>query len=89
MNTTQLAEDLAKAMDLPKSTCREMVNFVFNQITKKVAKGQKVKITGFGSFYRTTRKARTGRNPQNGAPVEIEAKRVPRFKAGKKFKDMM
>jgi len=87
MNTTELAEELANEMDLPKAACRKMVSFLFARIAQEIGVGGNVKITGFGTFFRSKRKARIGRNPQNGTPVEIPAKRIPRFKAGKGLRE--
>jgi DNA-binding protein HU-beta len=58
-------------------------------IKKVVAKGDDVKLVGFGTFSRGKRKARTGRNPQTGAAISIPACKVPRFKAGKEFKEFV
>lgn len=56
-------------------------------ISKHLQKGKKVAIVGFGTFQTSERKARTGRNPQNGQPVEIEARISPAFKPGKCLKE--
>lgn len=56
-------------------------------IQSAVANGDKVSYIGFGSFEKRGRSARTGRNPQTGEALAIEAKSVPAFKAGKAFKD--
>lgn len=87
MNMTELAEEMAKDMDLPKAACRQIVSYLFSRIADEVGTGKEVKITGFGTFFRVKRKARIGRNPQSGAPVEIPAKRIPRFKAGKGLRE--
>jgi len=52
-----------------------------------VKKGNKVALVGFGTFSVSKRKARTGRNPQTGATIKIAARKVPKFSAGKAFKD--
>jgi DNA-binding protein HU-beta len=54
---------------------------------KAVKKGGKVALVGFGTFSVSKRKARTGRNPQTGATMKIPARKVPKFSAGKAFKD--
>ena len=59
---------------------------VLDTITKTVAKREKVTIPGFGTFESRERSARTGRNPQTGAEIQIAASTVPGFKAGAKFK---
>jgi nucleoid DNA-binding protein len=54
---------------------------------KTVKKGGKVALVGFGTFSSGKRKARIGRNPQTGAAIKIPARKVPKFSAGKSFKD--
>jgi DNA-binding protein HU-beta len=89
MNTADLIDSLAKKMSLPKATCRTIVKHFTDKIMSEVKKGNQVKLTGFGIFNSTKRKARIGRNPQNGTPIKISAKRVPKFKSGKKFRDAL
>ena len=60
---------------------------VFDVIIREVAKGNKVGITGFGTFEKVSRAARTGRNPRTGEPMSIKASAQPKFKAGKGLKD--
>lgn len=57
-------------------------------IAKSVARGEDVKIVGFGTFSRGTRKARKGRNPKTGTQIIIPAAKVPKFKPGKEFRDL-
>jgi len=54
-----------------------------------VKKGDRVSLVGFGTFERQDRKARTARNPRSGAPVKVKATKVPRFRAGQGFKDVV
>jgi DNA-binding protein HU-beta len=56
-------------------------------ISHSLAKGNKVQLVGFGSFNVRRREARKGRNPQNGKEINIAARKVPVFKAGKALKD--
>ncbi|MEN6463993.1 MAG: HU family DNA-binding protein [Syntrophaceae bacterium] len=65
------------------------VNVVIDTIKKALKKGDKVSITGFGTFSVTKRAARTGRNPQTGEAMKIKAKKVPKFTPGKEFKDVV
>ena len=58
-------------------------------VVKSVKKGNKVAFVGFGTFSVSKRKARTGRNPQTGEPIKIPARKVPKFSAGKTFKDAL
>ena len=62
----------------------------FANVTKEaVAKGDKVQIAGFGSFESSLRAAREGRNPVTGETIHIDAKKAPKFKAAKAFKDIL
>ena len=63
------------------------LNAVVDNIGKALKKGDKVTLVGFGNFSVSKRKARTGRNPQTGATIKIAARKVPKFSAGKAFKD--
>ena len=65
------------------------VEAVFDTVTKSLARGEEVNVTGFGKFKVAKRAARTGRNPRTGESVQIPAKSVPRFTPGKAFKKTM
>ena len=56
-------------------------------VTDSLKKGEDVALVGFGTFTLSERAARTGRNPQTGAVIEIAASKQPKFRAGKKLKD--
>jgi integration host factor subunit beta len=68
------------------SDAEVMVNGVFDSMTDALARGGRIEIRGFGSFVVKHRQAREGRNPKTGALVQVAAKRVPFFKAGKELK---
>ena len=96
MNKTELIDALMKKTDLNKRQVAEVLSSLFSTsddkkktgiIAAQVAKGDKVTLTGFGSFERRARKARLGRNPQTGASIKIAAAKYPAFAAGKAFKD--
>lgn len=96
MNKSELIEALVKKTDLNKRQAGDVIDALFSTstdkkkvgiITAEVAKGEKVALTGFGSFERRARKARTGRNPQTGETLKIAAAKYPAFVAGKAFKD--
>jgi DNA-binding protein HU-beta len=89
MNKAQLVEKIASKINTPKSQAEAFLDAALEVIQKTVSKGEEVKIVGFGSFTRTARKSRKGRNPKTGAPVEIPGVKVPRFKPGKEFKDRL
>jgi len=89
MNRDDLVEVVAEKHSIAKTQARELVDTVFDTIKTEVKKGREVKVAGFGIFERTKRKARTGRNPQTGEPVEIPASNVPKFRAGTGFKELV
>ena len=63
------------------------VDVMFDEITKSLARGERVELRGFGSFGVKDRQGRAARNPRNGQKVQVEAKRVPFFRMGKKLFD--
>ncbi|OHB21302.1 MAG: DNA-binding protein HU [Parcubacteria group bacterium RIFCSPHIGHO2_01_FULL_47_10b] len=87
MNKTELIEAVAGAADVSKAKAKAVLDAAFDAISSSLAKGREVTLTGFGTFKVSQRAARTGRNPQTGATIQIPAMRVPRFKAGKALKD--
>lgn len=92
MNKTELRDALAKKTDLSKKDADAAINALFSTdrdgiIASEIKKGNKVQITGFGSFESRKRKARKGRNPQTGESINIKATKYPAFKAGKGLKD--
>jgi integration host factor subunit beta len=66
-----------------------LVGTVFDTITTALAEGQRVELRGFGAFSARSRRARTGRNPRTGEPVDVDPKRVPYFKCGKELHERM
>ena len=86
MNKAELIELIANKTGTSKRQSEECVDLVINAITKSVAKGEKVTLVGFGTFERRDRRARKGRDPRSGAAIDIPAKKVPAFSAGKQFK---
>ena len=67
----------------------QLVNTVFETITKALEVGDRVELRGFGAFSVRERKARIGRNPRTGEPVNVEAKRMPFFKMGKGMRERL
>ncbi|MEJ2156024.1 MAG: HU family DNA-binding protein [Desulfobacteraceae bacterium] len=86
MNKTDLINQVASIVGTQKQA-KETVDCVLNCITDALAKNESVQISGFGSFKVSDRKARTGRNPQTGDPIQIPAGKVPKFVAGKALKE--
>jgi DNA-binding protein HU-beta len=85
MNKADLVEVLAKETGSLKKDAEQLVNVLMATVIKQVAAGEKITLVGFGTFEARQRKARTGRNPKTNEPIDIPAKRVPSFKAGKEF----
>jgi DNA-binding protein HU-beta len=87
MTKADLIESVAVRLDLPKGQAERAVNLMFEDIVKALRNGDKVNISGFGTFAVSERKARTGRNPKTGESIEIPASKSAKFKAGKSLKD--
>ena len=86
MNKADLVNEVAKVVKTKKEA-QAAVDCVFATITNSLKKGDAVTLVGFGTFKVQERKARKGRNPQTGAEIFIDARKVPRFVAGKPLKD--
>ena len=87
MNKGDLVEKIASEVGLTKRTSSEAVGAITSVITEALARGEKVTLVGFGTFQVVERKARRGRNPQTGQTIEIPAKKVPKFKAGRGLRE--
>ncbi|ATX76810.1 MAG: HU family DNA-binding protein [Reinekea forsetii] len=87
MNKSELIDAVAAAADLSKAAAGRALDAMVDSVTGALKDGDQVVLVGFGTFSVKDRAARTGRNPQTGAPIEIKAARVPSFKAGKALKD--
>ncbi len=87
MNKAELIDAVATATEDSRAGATRAVDAVLNTITDTLKSGGQVTLVGFGTFLVRDRAARTGRNPQTGAPIEIKASKAPAFKAGKALKD--
>lgn len=87
MNKQQLIDSAADAADLSRSDVSRALEAVLGSVTDALKAGEKVTLTGFGTFEVRERSARTGRNPQTGETMDVPASRAPAFKAGKALKD--
>jgi len=87
MTKAELVDAIAKSANLTKAAAEKAVGAFIDSITTALKKGDRVTLVGFGSFEVSTRKARTGRNPQTGKEIKIAAAKVPKFRAGKALKD--
>lgn len=89
MNKAQLVEKIAHQTETTKAQTERMLDATVDIIRKSVKKGDEVKLVGFGTFTKTKRKARTGRNPQTGKAIKIPAAWYPKFRPGSEFKSMV
>ena len=87
MTKMDLIETVAGKVGLTKADAGRAVDALLDAVSAALAKGEKVTVTGFGTFEVRQRAARMGRNPQTGAPLHIAATKTPAFKSGKALKD--
>ena len=88
MNKRELVDAISDRLGSKKAAA-EAVDAILDTIQATVAKGEKVAITGFGSFEKADRPARTARNPATGKAIQVPATSVPKFKAGADFKSLV
>ncbi len=89
MTKNGLIEKVAKKANLTKRASRDAVDSTFGLIRDCLIRGEKVVITGFGTFLIRSRAARRGRNPQTGETIQIPNKKTPGFTAGKTIKRLI
>ena len=87
MNKADLINRVAEDANMSKTQAAEAINSVICCIGETLKDGNKVALTGFGTFTMTNRKARLGRNPQTGAEIKIPSKNVVKFKPGKELNE--
>jgi|TARA_R110000782_G_scaffold20779_7_gene56208 DNA-binding protein HU-beta len=87
VNKSELIDAIAESADLSKAAAGRALDAAVEAITNALKSDDSVSLVGFGTFSVKDRAARTGRNPQTGAPIEISAAKIPSFKAGKALKD--
>ena len=87
MNKSELIDQIAESADISKAKAGAALDAFVSGVTGALKSGDSVSLVGFGTFSVKSRAARTGRNPQTGATIEIKASNVPGFKAGKALKD--
>jgi DNA-binding protein HU-beta len=88
VNKAQLVETIADKMG-GRQQAADAVDAVLDAIVRAVVAGDRVSVTGFGSFEKVDRPARYARNPQTGERVRVKKTSVPRFRAGQGFKDLV
>ena len=89
MNKTELIAAVATKANISKKDASAALDAAFATITDAMANGDKVQLIGFGTFEVRARAARQGKNPRTGETVQIDACKVPGFKAGKALKDIV
>lgn len=87
MNKTELVASIAEKSAITKKDAEKVLGAVLASIEEALANGDKVQLVGFGTFEVRERSARSGRNPKTGEVINIDAAKVPAFKAGKALKD--
>lgn len=87
MKKQDLADIVLNIVGGTKTQSEEVIKALFDGMADEMAKGGTVDVAGFGKFEGVMRDARTARNPRTGETVDVAAKRVPKFKAGKALKD--
>ena len=87
MNKSELVEAVAERAGSDRAVARRHVDALLDTIIDSVAAGERVLVTGFGTFERAARPARTVRNPRTGRTVEVAAGEVPRFRFGQTFRN--
>ena len=87
MNKGDMVEEVSAQTGLSKRASTEAIDAVTSVITDALARAEKVTLVGFGTFRVRNRKARTGRNPRTGQVIQIPAKKVPKFVAGRTLKE--
>ena len=87
MTKFDIIEELAVNADLTKKAAGDALDALIEIVTDALSRGEKVTLTGFGTFLVRHRAARMGRNPQTGDPLHIAEMDVPAFRAGSALKD--
>ncbi len=89
MTKTELIDGLSNKLGVNKSEAEKAINIILDDIVVALRQGERVNISGFGTFSVSSRKPRTGRNPKTGESIQIAASRSAKFKAGKQLKDSL
>lgn len=87
MHKTDLIDAVSKATNCSKTDTGKIIDATLKTISQTLKKGSEVRLTGFGTFGTSKRKARNGRNPRTGETIQIPASTVPKFSAGKELKE--
>lgn len=89
MNRKELVDAIQKQTEVSRADVERVLTSLIQQTQLAVKKGERVSLVGFGTFERRDRKARTARNPRTGEVVKVKATKVPAFRPGQGFKDVV
>ena len=89
MTKADLVAQVTKKAGLTSKAAKDAVNAVFGSVSDALKRGEKVVVTGFGTFMVRKRASRKGRNPQTGAEIQIPTTKTPGFTAGKSLKRLV
>lgn len=89
MNKTELVLAVSERTGLSKVDAEKLLKAFIETVEDTLVKGEKLQLTGFGTFEVIERAAREGRNPKTGEPMHIESSKSPKFKPGKSLKDLV
>lgn len=87
MNKAELVNEVSGKTGLTKKQTQNVIDAVVETIGDILSRGEKVTLVGFGTFQIVSRKAKVGRNPQTGQTIQIPAKKVPKFRPGKRLRE--
>lgn len=89
MTKTTFIEEVAAKLNTSKTQAEDLVKAFLETVEEQLAKGEKIQLTGFGTFEVVERAAREGRNPKTGEAISIPETKSPKFKPGKSLKDLV
>ncbi len=89
MNKADLVKEISQRASVNQATAQKALEAMLETFKETLKNGEKIQLIGFGSFEVAQRAERRGVNPQNGKPIQIPAKKVVKFKAGKDLKEMV
>jgi DNA-binding protein HU-beta len=89
MTRQDLIDDIAETTGISKQAATAALDAVLEAIPEALARGEEVRLVGFGTFSAHIRAASEGRNPRTGEPLSIPERRVPKFKAAKRFTEAL
>ena len=89
MNKAKLIEQMSRLSKMPKASCKKMLEAFIKSVSQSLKSGKSVVLTGFGTYSILKRKTRVGINPATGKKMQIPAKKVAKFRAGKALREMV